>query len=85
MLWICAIPYGRRIDGGYFGYPDIECTLVGYADFNNTDLIHEKIEAYYRDRQKAMPNVIFLPTTLRSYVRTIYLKRGIQISAAWRY
>ena len=35
--------------------------LLAMPDFSSIDLIHEKIEAYYRDRSTPMPILIFLP------------------------
>ena len=51
--------------------------LLAMRDFNNTDLIHEKIEAYYRDRQKANANVNILANALYGVMSNNLLKTAV--------
>ena len=46
-------------------------------DFNNTDLIHEKIEAYYRDRQHANANLNILANALYGVMSNDLLKTAV--------
>ncbi|MDD5411138.1 MAG: FAD-dependent monooxygenase [Methylobacter sp.] len=51
--------------------------LLAMPDFNKTDLIHEKIEAYYRDRQKANANVNILANALYGVMSNSLLKTAV--------
>ena len=51
--------------------------LLAMPDFNNTDLIHEKIEAYYRDRQKANANLNILANALYGVMSNDLLKTAV--------
>ncbi|MGJ0490950.1 FAD-dependent oxidoreductase [Methylobacter sp.] len=51
--------------------------LLAMPDFNNTDLIHEKIEAYYRDRQSANANLNILANALYGVMANDLLKMAV--------
>lgn len=51
--------------------------LLAMPDFNNADLIHEKIEAYYRDRQEANANLNILANALYAVMSNDLLKRAV--------
>jgi len=51
--------------------------LLAMPDFNNTDLIHEKIEAYYRDRQSANANLNILANALYAVMSNDLLKKAV--------
>jgi len=51
--------------------------LLAMPDFNNTDLIHEKIEAYYRDRQNANANLNILANALYGVMSNDLLKTAV--------
>jgi squalene monooxygenase len=51
--------------------------LLTMPDFNNTDLIHEKIEAYYRDRQSANANLNILANALYAVMSNDLLKTAV--------
>lgn len=51
--------------------------LLAMPDFNNTDLIHEKIEAYYRDRQSANANLNILANALYAVMSNDLLKTAV--------
>ena len=51
--------------------------LLAMPDFNNTDLIHEKIEAYYRDRQHANANLNVLANALYGVMSNDLLKTAV--------
>jgi len=51
--------------------------LLAMPDFNNTDLIHEKIEAYYRDRQRANANLNVLANALYGVMSNDLLKTAV--------
>ncbi|WP_262964220.1 FAD-dependent monooxygenase [Methylobacter psychrophilus] len=51
--------------------------LLVMPDFNNTDLIHEKIEAYYRDRQYANANLNVLANALYGVMSNDLLKTAV--------
>ena len=51
--------------------------LLAMPDFNNTDLIHEKIEAYYRDRQSANANLNILANALYGVMSNELLKTAV--------
>ena len=51
--------------------------LLAMPDFNNTDLIHDKIEAYYRDRQNANANLNILANALYSVMSNGLLKTAV--------
>jgi squalene monooxygenase len=51
--------------------------LLAMPDFNNTDLIHEKIEAYYRDRQHANANLNILANALYGVMSNDLLKTAV--------
>jgi squalene monooxygenase len=61
-------------------FSDIEILsahLLAMPDFNNTDLIHEKIEAYYRDRQNANANLNILANALYGVMSNDLLKTAV--------
>ncbi len=51
--------------------------LLAMPDFSNTDLIHEKIEAYYRDRQHANANLNILANALYGVMSNDLLKTAV--------
>jgi squalene monooxygenase len=51
--------------------------LLAMPDFDNTDLIHEKIEAYYRDRQHANANLNILANALYGVMSNDLLKTAV--------
>ena len=51
--------------------------LLAMPDFSNTDLIHEKIEAYYRDRQRANANLNILAKALYGVMSNDLLKTAV--------
>ena len=51
--------------------------LLAMPDFNSTDLIHEKIEAYYRDRQRANANLNILANALYGVMSNDLLKTAV--------
>ena len=51
--------------------------LLAMPDFSNTDLIHEKIEAYYRDRQRANANLNILANALYGVMSNDLLKTAV--------
>lgn len=51
--------------------------LLAMPDFNNIDLIHEKIEAYYRDRQHANANLNILANALYGVMSNDLLKTAV--------
>jgi squalene monooxygenase len=51
--------------------------LLAMPDFDNTDLIHEKIEAYYRDRQSANANLNILANALYAVMSNDLLKTAV--------
>ncbi len=51
--------------------------LLAMPDFNNTDVIHEKIEAYYRDRQNANANLNILANALYGVMSNDLLKTAV--------
>jgi squalene monooxygenase len=51
--------------------------LLAMPDFNSTDLIHEKIEAYYRDRQSANANLNILANALYGVMSNELLKTAV--------
>ncbi|MGZ8095638.1 MAG: FAD-dependent oxidoreductase [Methylosarcina sp.] len=51
--------------------------LLAMPDFNNTDLIHEKIEAYYRDRRYANANLNILANALYGVMSNDLLKSAV--------
>ncbi|MGR8951162.1 MAG: FAD-dependent monooxygenase [Gammaproteobacteria bacterium] len=51
--------------------------LVAMPDFDNTDLIHEKIEAYYRDRKHANANLNILANALYGVMSNDLLKSAV--------
>ena len=61
-------------------FSDIEILsahLLAMPDFNNTDLIHDKIEAYYRDRQNANANLNILANALYGVMSNDLLKTAV--------
>ncbi len=61
-------------------FSDIEILsahLLAMPDFKNTDLIHEKIEAYYRDRQHANANLNILANALYGVMSNALLKTAV--------
>jgi squalene monooxygenase len=46
-------------------------------DFSNTDLMHQKIEAYYRDRQSANANLNILANALYGVMSNDLLKTAV--------
>lgn len=51
--------------------------LLSMPNFDNTDLIHEKIEAYYRDRQNANANLNILANALYAVMSNDLLKSAV--------
>jgi squalene monooxygenase len=51
--------------------------LLAMPDFYNTDLIHNKIEAYYRDRQHANANLNILANALYGVMSNDLLKTAV--------
>jgi squalene monooxygenase len=51
--------------------------LLAMPDFKNTDLIHQKIEAYYRDRQHANANLNVLANALYGVMSNELLKTAV--------
>jgi squalene monooxygenase len=51
--------------------------LLAMPDFYNTDLIHDKIEAYYRDRQHANANLNVLANALYGVMSNDLLKTAV--------
>lgn len=51
--------------------------LLAMPSFNNTDLIHEKIEAYYRDRKYANANLNILANGLYGVMSNDLLKSAV--------
>ncbi len=51
--------------------------LLAMPDFNNTDLIYQKIEAYYRDRQRANANLNILANALYGVMSNDLLKTAL--------
>ena len=51
--------------------------LLAMPDFSNTDLIHEKIEAYYCDRQNANANLNILANALYGVMSNDLLKTAV--------
>ncbi|TAK64802.1 FAD-dependent monooxygenase [Methylobacter sp.] len=51
--------------------------LLAMPDFSNTDLIHEKIEAYYRERQHANANLNILANALYGVMSNDLLKTAV--------
>ncbi len=51
--------------------------LLAMSDFNDTDLIHKKIEAYYRDRQSANTNLNILANALYAVMSNDLLKTAV--------
>ena len=51
--------------------------LLAMPDFNNTDLIHDKIEAYFRDRQNANANLNILANALYGVMSNDLLKTAV--------
>jgi squalene monooxygenase len=51
--------------------------LLAMPDFSNTDLIHEKIEAYYHDRQRANANLNILANALYGVMSNDLLKTAV--------
>ena len=51
--------------------------LLAMPDFKNTDLIHEKIEAYYRDRKSANANLNILANALYAVMSNDLLKTAV--------
>ena len=51
--------------------------LLAMPDFSNIDLIHEKIEAYYRDRQRANANLNILANALYGVMSNALLKTAV--------
>ena len=51
--------------------------LLAMPDFSNIDLIHEKIEAYYRDRQRANANLNILANALYGVMSNDLLKTAV--------
>ncbi len=51
--------------------------LLAMPDFYNTDLIHNKIEAYYRDRQNANANLNVLANALYGVMSNELLKTAV--------
>lgn len=51
--------------------------LLAMSDFSDTDLIHEKIEAYYRDRQNANANLNILANALYAVMSNDLLKSAV--------
>jgi squalene monooxygenase len=51
--------------------------LLAMPDFTNTDLIHNKIEAYYRDRQHANANLNILANALYGVMSNDLLKTAV--------
>ncbi|MEC4747047.1 FAD-dependent monooxygenase [Methylomicrobium sp. Wu6] len=51
--------------------------LLAMPNFNNADLIHEKIEAYYRDRQYANANLNILANALYGVMSNDLLKTAV--------
>ena len=51
--------------------------LLAMPDFYNTDLIHKKIEAYYRDRQSANANLNILANALYGVMSNGLLKTAV--------
>jgi squalene monooxygenase len=61
-------------------FSDIEILsahLLAMPNFDNTDLIHEKIEAYYRDRQHANANLNILANALYGVMSNDLLKSAV--------
>lgn len=61
-------------------FSDIEILsghLLAMPDFNNTDLIYQKIEAYYRDRQYANANLNILANALYGVMSNDLLKNAV--------
>lgn len=61
-------------------FSDIEILsahLLAMPNFENTDLIHEKIEAYYRDRQHANANLNILANALYGVMSNDLLKSAV--------
>ncbi|WP_349431356.1 FAD-dependent oxidoreductase [Methylomarinum sp. Ch1-1] len=51
--------------------------LLAMPDFSNTDLIHTKIESYYRDRQRANANLNILANALYAVMSNELLKLAV--------
>ncbi|MGR8935021.1 MAG: FAD-dependent monooxygenase [Gammaproteobacteria bacterium] len=51
--------------------------LLAMPDFNNTDLVYEKIEAYYRDRKQANANLNILANALYGVMSNDLLKTAV--------
>lgn len=51
--------------------------LLQMPNFKNTDLLHEKIEAYYRDRQHANANLNILANALYGVMSNDLLKTAV--------
>jgi 2-polyprenyl-6-methoxyphenol hydroxylase-like FAD-dependent oxidoreductase len=51
--------------------------LLAMSDFKNTDLIHKKIEAYYRDRKRANANLNILANALYAVMSNDLLKTAV--------
>ena len=51
--------------------------LLAMPDFSNTDLMHQKIEAYYRDRQRANANLNILANALYGVMSNDLLKTAV--------
>jgi squalene monooxygenase len=51
--------------------------LLAMPDFSNTDLMHQKIEAYYRDRQSANANLNILANALYGVMSNDLLKTAV--------
>jgi len=51
--------------------------LLSMPDFTDTDLIHKKIEAYYRDRQSANANLNILANALYAVMSNDLLKTAV--------
>ena len=61
-------------------FSDIEILsahLLAMPDFSNLDLIHDKIEAYYRDRQQANANLNILANALYGVMSNDLLKTAV--------
>ena len=61
-------------------FSDIEILsghLLAMPDFNDTDLMHEKIEAYYRDRHSANANLNILANALYAVMSNKLLKIAV--------
>jgi squalene monooxygenase len=61
-------------------FSDIEILsahLLAMPDFNNKDLIHKKLEAYYRDRQHANANLNVLANALYGVMSNDLLKMAV--------